>query len=91
MKEKFRENTIITTYGFDGKVEEYYPTGEKEVKESIESRKESIWYGDIMMFTYEWNTKDKDDQVRIRHKLTYTSYDGDPEESERVLDYGKNI
>ena len=91
MKEKFRENTIITTYDFDGEVEEYYPTGDTEVKESIESWKESIWYGDIKMFTYEWNTKDKDDKVRIRHKLTYTSYDGDPEESERVLDYGKNI
>lgn len=91
MKEKFRENTIITTYGFDGKVEEYYPTGEKEVKESIESWKQSIWNGDIKWFTLEWNSTDIHDELRTRNKLIFTSYDGDPEMEARLLDYGKNI
>lgn len=91
MKEKFRENTIITTYGFDGKVEEYYPTGEKEVKESIESCRQSIYNGNYTWFTLEWNSTDIHDEFRIRHKLTFTSYDGEPERSARLLDYGKNI
>ncbi len=90
-KEKFRFNAIITAFTYDGEVEEYYPTGHDEVKDCIESFKELIYSGDYKMFTYEWNSKDKDDQVRIRHKLTYTSYDGEPEKSERILDFGKNI
>ena len=79
-KEKFRFNAIITAFTYDG-----------EVEDCIESFKELIYSGDYKMFTYEWNSKDKDDQVRIRHKLTYTSYDDEPEKSERILDFGKNI
>lgn len=90
-KEKFRENVIITTYGFDGKVEEYYPIGAAEVKESIESWKQSIYNGDIKWFTLEWNSTDIHDELRTRNKLLFTSYDGKPEMSARILDFGKNI
>ena len=91
MKEKFKTNTIITAFTYDGEVEEYYPTGADEVKDCIENFKQLIYSGDYKRFTLEWNSTDIHDELRTRNKLLFTSYDGEPEMSARVLDYGKNI
>lgn len=90
-KEKFRTNTIVTTVDLEGEKQEYYPTGAEELDDMIESFKQSIYSNDIVKFDVEYNSKDAQDKVRIRHKLTYTSFDGEPVESQRELEFGKNI
>ena len=41
---------VIVVYYADGTIDKVYPVGEKEVKESIESWNQSLYFGDIIKF-----------------------------------------
>ena len=67
---------VIVVYYADGTIDKVYPVDEKEVKESIESWNQSLYFGDIIKFevVYETVVNNKN----FRYTYTYTEYGLEP-------------
>ena len=75
--------TTITIYFEDGSTDKVYPSSEEEVKESLESWEQSLYYGDCVKFTVEYE-KHVDGKL-IRHTEVFTEYGEDPQITEEEV------
>lgn len=82
MKE-FSTSPDIIVYYDDGEIDNVYPVGEKEVKESIKSWNQSLYSGDIKKFevVYDYRSDDK----LFRRTEAYTEYDAVPTVTEEEV------
>lgn len=75
--------TTITIYFEDGSTDKVYPSSEEEVKESLESWEQSLYYGDCVKFTVEYE-KHVDGKL-IRHTEVFTEYGEAPQITEEEV------
>ena len=84
--------TLIIYYA-DGEVDKVYPVGEEEVKESIESWQQSLYFKECVKFEMVYDER-KEDKL-IRHIEVYTEYGEDPavteEEINEVAELRKSV
>lgn len=82
-KNEFRTDRIVTVINDDGEVKRFYPTGEEEFNDCVESYVQDLWYGDCIKVIAEYNTIEKG--FVIRHTMVYTEYGKKPEVSSIVI------
>lgn len=70
-------------YYEDGEIDKVYPVGEEEIKESIESWNQSLYYHDCVKFEIEYDRRI--DGKLIRHTEVYTEYGEEPQVSEEKI------
>ena len=75
--------TTFTIYFEDGSTDKIYHSGEDEVKESIESWEQSLYYGDCVKFKVEYE-KPVDGKL-IRHTEVLTEYGEEPQITEEEV------
>lgn len=80
---------VIVVYYADGTIDKVYPVGEKEVKESIASWNQSLYFGEITKFevVYEYHYKgDKylGDSI-FKYTYAFTVYEEAPEVKTEIL------
>lgn len=75
--------TTFTIYFEDGSTDKVYPSGEEEVKESLESWEQSLYYGDCVKFEVEYE-KHVDGKL-IRHTEVFTEYGEEPQITEEEV------
>lgn len=74
---------VIVVYYADGTIDKVYPVGEKEVKESIESWNQSLYFGEIIKFEVVYEQHYKGDKYlgdsNFKYTYTFTVYGEAPE------------
>lgn len=75
--------TTFTIYFEDGSTDKVYASDEEEIKESIESLEQSLYYGDCVKFKVEYE-KHVDGKL-IRHTEVFTEYGEKPQVTEEEV------